>query len=88
MNLSQLNWGGGSSTCYAEPVIQSEVRKTKQILYINAYIWDLEKWSWWTYFQGRYREADVENELVDTGRGEGGSNWESSIKVYTLPDVK
>ena len=71
--------------CYTE---WSKSKREKQVLCINAYIWDLEKWSWWTYFQGRYREADVENELVDTGRGEGGINWESSIKVYTLPDVK
>ena len=27
-----------------ECVIQSEVRKEKQILYINALIWNLEKW--------------------------------------------
>ena len=27
-----------------KPVIQSEVRKRK-ILYINAYMWNLEKWS-------------------------------------------
>ena len=28
-----------------EPVIQSKVsKKEKQILYINAYIWNLDKW--------------------------------------------
>ena len=27
-----------------ETVIQSEVRKRKQISYINAYTWNLEKW--------------------------------------------
>ena len=25
----------------------------KQILYINAYMWNLEKWCRWNYFQGR-----------------------------------
>ena len=31
----------------------------------------------------------VENELVDTvGEGEGGTNWESSIDIYTLSSVK
>ena len=27
-----------------EPIIQSEVRNRKKILYINSYIWNLEKW--------------------------------------------
>ena len=39
--------------------------------------------------QGRNRDADVENGLVDVGRGGGGEmNWESSIDIYTLPCVK
>ena len=29
---------------------------------------NLEKWCRWTYLQGRARDADVENECVDTGR--------------------
>ena len=52
---------------------------------VNAYIWNLEKWYWWTYFQGRNRDADVKKGLVDTvGEGEGGTKWESSIDIYTL----
>ena len=40
-------------------------------------------------FQGRNRDADVENKHVDTvGEGEGGTNWEISIDIYTLPCVK
>ena len=27
-----------------EPVIQNEVKKGKKISYINAYMWNLEKW--------------------------------------------
>ena len=47
-----------------------------------------EKWSWWTYFQGRIRDADVESERVDTaGEGEGGAHWDSSTGLYTLPRV-
>ena len=79
-----------------EPVIQSEVSQieknkyilTKQI-YINACIWNLEKWYWWTYLRGRNGGTDVENGLVYTmGEGEGGIKWESSINTYTLPCVK
>ena len=38
----------------------------KQILYINRYMWTLEKWYRWTYFQGRNRDANIENRYVDT----------------------
>ena len=39
--------------------------------------------------QGRNKNADVENGLEDTvGEGEAGMKWESSIDIYTLPNVK
>ena len=61
-----------------EPVIQSEVKseREKQILYIKAYMWNLEKRYRWTYLQGRNRDAD-KTDQVDTGIGEGagGMNW-------------
>ena len=67
----------------------SKSEREKQISYINAYIWNLEKWYWWTYLQGRKRDTDIENILVDTvEEGEGGTKWESSIDIYTLPCVK
>ena len=41
------------------------------------------------YFQGRNRNTDVENGLVDTVRkGEGGKDSESSTDIYILPCVK
>ena len=40
-------------------------------------------------YQGSNRDADIEKRLVDTvGEGEGGTNWESSMETYTLPEVK
>ena len=58
-------------------------QKEKKISYINAYVLNLEKWYWWTYLQGKNRDTDVENWLVDTvGEREGGMNWESSIQIY------
>ena len=71
-----------------ELIIESEVsQKDKKMPYINAYIWNLEKWYWWTYLQGRNRDTD--NRLADTvGEGEGGMNGESSMETYTLPYVK
>ena len=67
----------------------SKSEREKQILYINTYMWNLEKWYRWTYFQGRNRDAGIENGHVDTVReGEGGMNWEIRIDIYTLPCVK
>ena len=43
------------------------------------------KWYWWTYLQGRNRDADTENRLVGTaGEEEGGMNWDSNMETYTL----
>ena len=43
----------------------------------------------WTYLQGRNRDADVENGLVDTvGEGKSGINSESSTDIYIPPCVK
>ena len=64
------------------------VRK-RQISYINAYIWNLERCYWWTHLQGSNGDTDIENRLVYMGwGGEGGTNWESFIKTYILPYVK
>ena len=39
--------------------------------------------------QCRNRDIDVENGHVDTGwEGEGGTNWEITMDIYTLPCVK
>ena len=70
-----------------EAIIQSEVdeEEKKQIIHINAYKWNLERWYWLTYWQGRNRDADMENRLMDTAvEGEGGTSWESSTEIYTL----
>ena len=51
----------------------SKSEREKQISYINAYVWNLEKLYWWTHLQRRNRAADIENRLVNTaGEGEGG----------------
>ena len=61
-----------------EPIIQwSKSEREKQISYIgiDAYMWNLERWYWWTYFQGSNGDADIDNRLVDAvEEGEGGTN--------------
>ena len=59
----------------------SKSERKKQISYINAYTWNLEKWYWWIYFQGRNRGAEIEDTFVDTvGEGEGGMNEKAALK--------
>ena len=58
-----------------EPIIQSEVKTEIEIqtLYINAYIWNLERWCQRSYMQGSKGDTDVKNRLLDLVReGEGG----------------
>ena len=76
----------GPRVCYRK---WSKSEREKQISYINAYIWKLERLYWWNYLQGRNRDEGINNRFVDTAReGESGKNWEGSIKTYTLPYVR
>ena len=58
----------GPRDCHTE---WSKSERGKQILYINTYMWNLEKWYRWTGLQGRNGDTDVENKHMDT-KGEGG----------------
>ena len=71
----------GPRDCHTE---WSKSEREKQILYINTYMWNLEKWYRWSYLQSRNRDTDVENKCMDT-KGEGGvMNWGIGIGIYTL----
>ena len=57
--------------------------RERQILYINACVWDLGRWYWGTYLQGSSGDASVENRFVDTvWEEEGGTNWKNSMERY------
>ena len=56
----------GSRECHTE---WSKSEWEKQISYINAYMWNLEKWYRWTALQGRNGDTDVENKRMDTKVG-------------------
>ena len=59
---------------------EASQKEEKQILHINTYMQNIEKW---------YRDTDIEKELVDTaGKGEEGTNGETRIDIYALPCVK
>ena len=67
------------SLLYREKKVRN--RKTNTV-YINTYIWNLEKQYRWTYLQGVNRDIDTENRLADTAVGRrGGTNWESIIET-------
>ena len=67
----------------------SKSGRQRQILYINAYIWNLERWNWWSYMQGSEGDTAVNNRLLaSVGEGEGGMIWENSIETHTLPHIK
>ena len=81
----------GSRDCHTE---WSKSEREKQ-MYINACMWNLEKWYRWTGLQGRSWDTDVENKCMDTkgGKplwgGDGGVlNWVIGIDMYTLMCIK
>ena len=61
----------------------------KWISHINTYMWNVEKWYWWTYVQGRNGDSVMKNGPVDPmGDGKGGMSWESGTDVHELPCIK
>jgi len=57
----------------SESEVGSELnQREKQISYINAHMWNLEKnWCRRSYLQSRNRDTDVENKRMDTKAGTG-----------------
>ena len=74
-----------------EPIIEwSKSETEREISYTDAYIyiWNLEGWHWWVYFQASNGEADTENRSMDTGRGEERVRWMERVTwKLTLPYV-
>ena len=64
-----------------EPVIDSEVSQKEKNKYINTHthIYNLEKWYWWTYLQGRNGDTDVKNKVLSPD-----SNWTLSVKPIKI----
>ena len=67
----------------------SKSERKRQILHINAYIWNLEGWYQWSYMQGSKGDTEVKNRILDSeGEGEGGMTWENSFETCTFSRVK
>ena len=75
----------GPRDCHTE---WSKSEREKQISYIIAYMWNLEKWHRWTYLQSRNRDTDVENKRMDTKGGRegwdelGDGDWHIYTTMY------
>ena len=54
----------------------SKSEREKQISYIKAYAWTLERWYWWIHLQCNKGDADTENRLMDMGWGAGKKEWD------------
>ena len=63
----------------------SKSERERQMLYINTYIWNLERWSQQSYRQGSKGDIGVKNRLLDSvGEGEVGDDlreqhWNTDI---------
>ena len=73
-HIKEWNWVicrdvDGPRDCHTE---WSKSETEKQISYINAYMWILEKWYRWTSLKCRNRDTNVENKSMDTKGGSGG----------------
>ena len=59
--------------------------RESQILCTDAYIWNLERWYWWIYFEGSNGETDIENRPKDMVGGEereGEMYGKSNMEIY------
>ena len=72
MNLEHTEW--------------SKSEKETQKSYMNAYIWNLERWYWHSYTHSCKGDTDIKNRLLDTVGGEGGMIWQNSTETYILPN--
>ena len=67
----------------------SKSERERWISYTNAYIQNLEKWYWRIYLQGSNGETDIDNTLMDVGRGEKRVRYMERVTwKLTLPYVK
>ena len=68
----------GPKDCHTE---WNKSEREKQILYMNAYMCNLEKRYRWTSVQVRNRDTDVENKHMDTKGGKWG--WRVVVVGWT-----
>ena len=58
----------------------SKSERKASIQHINAYVWNLERCTWWPYMYDRKRDTDIKNRLLDSV-GEGRVGWFERIAL-------
>ena len=59
----------------------SKSERKRQLLYINTYTWELERWYWQSYMKGSNGDTDVKNRLLDSvGEDEDMMIWRIALK--------
>ena len=80
--MGHLQRPGYPRVCHTE---WSKSEREKQMSYVNAYMWNLEKWYGWSYSQSRNGNTDVKNKCMDTKeQKKAGIDWQTGIDLYTL----
>ena len=63
----------------------SKSERKNQLSHANTYIWNLERWYWWTYLQSSSGDTDIENKLIDMAEGKeecvGGKYEKNNIEI-------
>ena len=68
-----------------DSVIHSEgSQKEKKISYVNAYMWNLEKWYRGSHLQSRNRDTQVENKHMDIKGERGGVRRTGSLGLIHI----
>ena len=61
--------------------------REKQVSYINTYMWNLEKWYWWTNFKGKNTISNMDNRIMGSA-GEERVEWIERVTLkYSDYDV-
>ena len=53
----------------------------KEQIYINTYMWNIEKLCRWTYLQSKNRNTNIENKYMDTKRGKKEVGWIGRLEL-------
>ena len=68
----------------------SKLERQKQISYINACVWNLERWYWWTYLQDSKWRRRHREQTCGHSRGRRGWDeltewhWNINITIYKI----
>ena len=65
-----------------EPITEwSKSEREIQLLYTNAYIWNLKREYWWIYLQSSNGDTDIENRIMDMAGRLCGKYGESNMEI-------